>query len=317
MDPEAARVTAPEARELPPTLVEGLLRLCEGDFAFRMPRSRTRDTTDTAAFFVNTIAEELERILRESQQQEARLAQFVDRMSNALIAVAAGDFGAEVERDFAGDPPDVLAFLLNNTIAELGMFVAAAQHKAEEDRHRLEALVQERTRELDRLATTDLLTETFNRRRIAELGEQEVGRAARYGTSLCVVMLDLDHFKAINDTYGHAVGDLALRCAADAIRSRVRAHDHIGRYGGEEFVVIAPNTSLDGAAHLAEAVRHAIDTASCESGGRRVALSTSVGVAEWTAGETLDAVLTRADRALYSAKAAGRNRVMLAAPPPA
>lgn len=297
------------SQQLPPELVEGLLRLCEGDFSFRMPRSRTRDATDTAAFFVNSIAEELERILRESQDQEARLAGFVDRMSSTLIAVAGGDFSAQVDRDFAGDPPDVLAFLLNNTVTELGRFVMAAQVKAEEDRHRLEALVQERTRELDRLATTDLLTETFNRRRIAALGEQEVGRATRYGTPLCVAMLDLDHFKAINDTFGHAIGDVALRCAADAIRSRVRAHDHVGRYGGEEFVIVAPNTAVEGMRHLAEAVRHAIEATDCESDGRRIALTTSAGIAEWSKGEDFDAVLRRADGALYDAKASGRNRV--------
>ena len=297
---------------LPPELVEALLRLCQGDFAYRLPRSRARDDRDTAAFFVNAIAEELERVRVTSQEQERRLADFMDRISDTLIRVAAGDFSAAVERDFAGDAPDVLAYLVNNTVAELGSSVAAVQRKAEEDRLRLEALVAERTRELDRLAAVDLLTETYNRRRLKEIGDQEIARATRFRDPLCVAMLDLDHFKAINDNFGHSVGDTALCMAAAAIRSRVRSHDHVGRYGGEEFVIIAPNTPLAGARRLGEAVREAIAAVDFEADGRRVTLTTSLGVAEWRRGESLDAVLTRADGALYQAKEMGRNQVVVA-----
>ena len=298
-----------ESGELPQDLVHGLLRLCEGDLSFRLPRSRTRDSADTAAFFVNSIAEELERILRTSREQETRLSAFLERMSQTLVQVASGDLSAQMDRDYAGDSVDVLAYLLNNTITELASFVDAAQHKAEEDRLRLEALVAERTRELDRLATTDVLTETYNRRRLEELGQQEIGRATRYRYSLCVAMLDLDHFKDVNDVFGHAVGDVALRRAADAIRSRVRAHDHVGRYGGEEFVIIAPSTTMDGARHLAGAVRDAVSNATFEVTGKPVTLTISVGLAQWVRGESLDAVLSRADGAMYLAKNAGRNTV--------
>ena len=305
------------SHDLPPELVTGLLRLCEGDFAFRLPRTRTRDTADTAAFFVNSIAEELERILRTSQEQEKRLTDFVDRMAETLIKVASGDFRAEVARDFAGDPPDVLAYLVNNTITELGAFVAAAQRKSEEDRHRLEALVLERTRELDRLAGVDILTEAYNRRRLEELGQQEVGRAARHHDPLSVLMLDLDHFKAINDTFGHSVGDTALRMTAAAIRCRVRAHDHVGRYGGEEFVIVAPGTPLAGAHRLADAVRDAIAELEFDTPQGAVTLTTSVGLAEWVRGESLESVISRADAAMYQAKEAGRNCVVAAEPPAA
>ncbi len=306
-----------DPRELPPELVTGLLRLCEGDFSFRLPRTGTRDDTDTAAFFVNAIAEELERIMRTSQEQEKRLADFVQDTSEMLIRVAAGDLTAQLERDFAGDPPDVLAYLVNNTVAELGAFVTAAQRRADEERLRLEALVLERTRELDRLVGVDILTEAYNRRRLEELGRQEIGRAARFGDPLCVLMLDLDHFKSINDTFGHSVGDTALQMAAAAIRSRVRAYDHVGRYGGEEFVIVAPGTPLAGAVRLADAVRNAIAAVEFDAIDGPVTITTSVGIAEWAPGEVLESVIARADAAMYRAKEMGRNCAFAAEAPAA
>ena len=245
---------------------------------------------------------------------ERRLAEFVDRVSETLIRVASGDLTAQVERDFAGDPADVLAYLVNSTVAELKARMETNERRADEDRSRLEALVRERTRELDRLATTDLLTETFNRRRLKEVAAQEVARARRFSQPLCVAMLDLDHFKNINDSFGHSVGDIALQMAAAAIRSRVRSHDHVGRYGGEEFVIVLPGTALSGAHRLAESVREAIATVALETEAGPVTLTTSVGVAEWCAEETLDEVLARADAALYQAKQRGRNCVADAAP---
>lgn len=305
----------PDPHDLPPDLVTGLLRLCEGDFSYRLPRSGARDDADTAAFFVNAIAEELERILRTSREQEARLGDFVQRTSEMLIRVAAGDLTAQMERDFAGDPTDVLAYLVNNTVAELGAFVATAQRRADEDRQRLEALVLERTRELDRLVGVDILTEAYNRRRLEELGRQEIGRAARFGDPLSVLMLDLDHFKLINDTFGHSVGDTALQLAAAAIRSRVRAHDHVGRYGGEEFVIVAPGTPVAGARRVADAVRDAIAAVEFDAIDGPVTLTTSVGIAEWVPGESLESVIARADTAMYRAKEMGRNCVFAAEAP--
>jgi len=244
-----------------------------------------------------------------SDDRDDRLSALVERMSAVLIRVAAGDFSARVERDFLGDPADVLAYLVNNTVAELGQFVAAAQGRADEDRQRLEALVAERTRELNRLAGVDILTEAYNRRRLEELGRQEVGRAMRYGDAVCALMLDLDHFKAINDTFGHSVGDTALQMAAAAIRSRVRAHDHVGRYGGEEFVIVAPSTELAGARRVADAVRDAIASVELETPNGTVTLTTSIGIAEWIHGEELDSLIARADAAMYRAKELGRNCV--------
>lgn len=246
---------------------------------------------------------------------EKRLAEFVDRVSDTLIRVAGGDFTAQVERDFAGDPADVLAYLVNNTVSELRARIETTERRADEDRSRLEALVRERTRELDRLATTDLLTETYNRRRLKEVATQEVARARRFNQPLCVAMLDLDLFKHINDNFGHSVGDIALQLAAAAIRSRVRSHDHVGRYGGEEFVIVLPGTKLAGAERLADSVREAIAMVELDTETGPVTLTTSAGVAELTATETLDEVLARADVALYQAKERGRNCVVAAVTP--
>jgi diguanylate cyclase (GGDEF)-like protein len=251
------------------------------------------------------------------EEAERRLGGLVDRMSEVLQRVAAGDFTARVERDFSGDRADVLAYLINNTIDELDHALAAAQTRAEGDRQRLEALVAERTRELDRLAGVDILTEAANRRRLEALGRQEIARALRHGNTVCALMLDLDHFKAINDTFGHPVGDTALQMAAAAIRSRVRAHDHLGRYGGEEFVIIASGTPLAGACRLADSVRDAVAAIQLETPAGTVMLTSSIGVAEWRRGEDLDTLIARADAAMYRAKEMGRNCVFAAEGPAA
>ena len=132
---------------LPAQLVEGLLLLCQGDFSYRLQRSRLRDRDDTVAFFFNAIAEELERLISASRDNEARMSSLVEHLSDALVRVASGDFSIEVERDYRGDAPDVLVFLVNNTISELAEFVAASGRRAEDDRRRLEELVQSRTRD--------------------------------------------------------------------------------------------------------------------------------------------------------------------------
>jgi hypothetical protein len=133
---------------LPAALVDGFFRLCQGEFDYRLPRSMSRDADDTAAFFFNTVAEELERLLRTSRQREDRLSRTVAHLSEALVRVAAGDFSVQIARDYGGDATDVLVFLVNNTISELSAFVAATERRAEEDRLRLERIVRQRTREL-------------------------------------------------------------------------------------------------------------------------------------------------------------------------
>jgi diguanylate cyclase (GGDEF)-like protein len=296
--------------KLPPILVEGLLRLCQGDFSFRLPRTNRRDQEDTIAFFVNTIAEELERILRETKSQEEKLARLVDTLSQALQDVAAGDLTVQVERDFSGDAADVLAFLVNNTVTELGIVVESSRRQAAEEKQRLERLVAERTAELERLATTDALTGALNRRRLFEVAAAELARAARYEHAICLAMLDLDHFKSINDRFGHAVGDEALHAVAEVVRAQLRTVDVLGRYGGEELMVALPETAREPAAIALERIRAAV--AAIQLSAEEARLSISAGLVEVQRGESLDDALKRADAALYEAKRAGRNRLVVA-----
>jgi len=124
-------------------------------------------------------------------------------------------------------------------------------------------------------------------------------------------MFDIDHFKAINDQFGHSVGDHALRLVAAAARSQLRMQDHIGRYGGEEFLIVFPETPLEGAMRVTERVRAAVEAMAVHEGGHRIPLTVSAGVSEVAEGETLDSVLRRVDAAMYRAKAAGRNQVVI------
>ncbi|MCW2235696.1 diguanylate cyclase [Azospirillum canadense] len=186
----------------------------------------------------------------------------------------------------------------------------------------LEARVAERTRaledanaKLERLATVDPLTAVWNRRHFLELAGAELGRARRHGRRLSVFLLDLDHFKAVNDGYGHAAGDEVLRVAVSRAREALRTSDQIARFGGEEFAILLPETDLAGAHVVAERVRAAIAGAPVAVEGRAVPITGSLGVAEWDGAEpSIEQTLRRADTALYDAKQAGRNRVCAATP---
>jgi len=304
-----------EGPELPAKLVQALLHLCQGDFAFRLPRTLSRDNDDTVAFFFNAIAEELERLINEARDNEIQMSTLIDKLSEALVAVASGDFSVQVERNFRGDSSDVLAFLVNNTITELAELVADSDRRAADDRQRLEQLVQARTLELQVLASTDELTGILNRRRILEVATEECQRVARYPESLCFAMFDVDHFKMVNDRFGHSAGDQALRLVASTARAQLRMQDRMGRYGGEEFLIVFPETALEGAVRVTERVRTAVEALGLDEGILRTSLTISAGVAEALRRETLDDVLRRVDAAMYSAKAAGRNLVVSAPPP--
>jgi diguanylate cyclase (GGDEF)-like protein/PAS domain S-box-containing protein len=173
--------------------------------------------------------------------------------------------------------------------------------------------LEERLREL---AMQDELTGLYNRRHFVELAEAEVARARRTGTPLSLAMLDIDHFKAVNDVFGHPVGDQALRELARAMRETLRTSDVPARIGGEEFVVLLTDTALEGAVAVTERLRERVGRAEVKAGPDRVARFTvSGGVAELALGERLDGLLARADEALYRAKEEGRNRTITSVPP--
>ena len=414
----------------PASLAEAFFFFCQGNFSFRLPRTMQRDEADTQAFFFNSVADELERIIVGAREQEQRLATMTAMLSDVLIRVAGGDFEVQAQRDERGDSMDVLVFLVNNTVSELKALVEERNRASDSAREKLEQLVAERTAQLQQsednfrqlfdaspvamilsrardnvvlrtnaqagrlfevrpedlriediwvdladrqkmlaqvaskgfvdgfeahlqrhrkdpfwadlavrtvrlggedcvlsgtrditeqkllearlreLATTDELTGALNRRRLFEVGEQLREHAVRYSRPFTLAMLDLDRFKNINDTWGHAVGDQALRLVCDVIRKELRSTDSLGRYGGEELVVLFSETTLEEAQLATERIRSAIGRATLWHDEKRVPLSISGGVVSWRDGELLEELVKRADDALYQAKAGGRNKVV-------
>lgn len=164
--------------------------------------------------------------------------------------------------------------------------------------------------DLRRSSRHDALTGLLNRGAMDELLSTEARRAARLGEPFCVLMVDVDHFKAINDVDGHAAGDRALQHLATLLGAQMRDIDRVGRWGGEEFVVLMPATRLEDAASLAERLRGRAEAMPLRWHERELPVTLSIGVAQWhPADETHAALLLRADAALYRAKAGGRNRI--------
>ncbi|WP_036164641.1 diguanylate cyclase domain-containing protein [Massilia sp. 9096] len=163
---------------------------------------------------------------------------------------------------------------------------------------------------INELAIRDELTGTHNRRHLIGLIEHERERVMQGCTAFCVCLLDIDFFKRINDTYGHAAGDVVLRMFALTVQNQIRDTDAFGRYGGEEFLLMLPATSLEDAMAFAERVRQQIEKLAFPDVGNELQVSVSIGVAQFRAGETIGQTITRADEALYVAKSVGRNRVV-------
>jgi diguanylate cyclase (GGDEF)-like protein len=159
-------------------------------------------------------------------------------------------------------------------------------------------------------ALTDPLTGVFNRRTFLDMSSKEEARARRRGTLTSVLMMDIDHFKRINDTYGHGVGDQVIKALAEVATKGLRPTDILARYGGEEFVVTLPETDGDVAHLVAERLRASLEQAVVKADGvGEVRFTVSIGVATFATGVALARAMERADQALYRAKDGGRNRV--------
>jgi len=188
------------------------------------------------------------------------------------------------------------------------------QKKVEE----AEKKINELTTKLDyisEVAHEDFLTGALNRRGMDEAIEREFERADRHSTALSLAMIDIDHFKKINDTMGHSTGDVALAHLAKVVKGILRSTDVLARYGGEEFVILLPGSKQDDAVSVIAGVQRDLTKNFFMHNSERVLITFSAGVAERMAGESIDAVLPRADAALYLAKQTGRNRVVGAVPP--
>lgn len=173
---------------------------------------------------------------------------------------------------------------------------------------RLRARLRASLQHIAALATHDALTGIWNRRQIDQDLEAAVKHAQRTGHALCVLLVDVDHFKAINDQHGHAMGDEVLKVVAACLAGSLRAGDQVARYGGEEFLLLLPGTTLAQASVLAERLRAALQNSQALP-EHETNITASFGLAVWRAGESASHLVRRADRAMYRAKAAGRNRV--------
>ncbi|MNG82752.1 Response regulator PleD [compost metagenome] len=221
-----------------------------------------------------------------------------------------------------------LKSILDNRLE--GLLVTMDDHKQQRDRRehelagRLQGLAErvanmeqealgyrEHLEEQRQKALIDPLTGLPNRAAWAEQVEREMLDWQENGGHLAMAILDLDHFKRINDNYGHLAGDKVLKIVADQLRKRLRGRDFIARFGGEEFVLLLPQTSPAAAAQVAEVLRAVIEACPFHFKGERVVITTSIGVGAFRSGERGDQVLKRADQALYRAKELGRNRVEL------
>ncbi|MGO9378914.1 MAG: diguanylate cyclase [Dissulfurispiraceae bacterium] len=174
--------------------------------------------------------------------------------------------------------------------------------------------VCEKMKELEKLLVKDYLTGVYNRKFLMERFVEELAWATRYQEPLSLIFLDIDHFKKINDTYGHSCGDEVLKQLAKTLSSALRVHDIVARYGGEEFVILLSNTGWDDSLTVAEKIRVTIEESDffCDENPIKMPITVSIGVTS-TEGELdllPDSLIVKADQALYEAKAAGRNRVV-------
>lgn len=188
----------------------------------------------------------------------------------------------------------------------------------EQHKERLDELVAHRTQELqtayaqlESIAKIDAVTGLLTRREVLSRLDEEVARVHRYGGALSILLLDLDHFKQVNDTHGHVVGDNVLAAAGGALRAVLRSTDHAGRYGGEELIAVAPETPLQGAAGAARRVCRSFAALSHQGADGPFQVTCSVGVATLREGMSAEDLVRLADAAMYRAKAGGRNQVVV------
>lgn len=185
----------------------------------------------------------------------------------------------------------------------------AVEMELRDHKDNLEQLVHQRTRELEQIANMDELTQIYNRRKFLEIIDYEIQRNLRYQQAMSLILCDIDHFKKINDTYGHDLGDSVLANFANCMNANLRNSDVYARWGGEEFILLLPHTPLNEAKYVAQKLCDIIP--SC-SGSDKFTVTASFGVAQLQNNESDDSLIKRADEALYLAKRNGRNCVAVA-----
>ena len=232
-----------------------------------------------------------------------RLRPLLD-LAAAARRLASGEMGVRVDPQHSVGELRALAVSFNHMASRLD-----ETHRLLDRRHRELTRANE---VLEQLSATDGLTQLYNHRHFQLQFSREAKRAERTGGPLCLLLVDVDDFKQLNDRLGHSAGDRVLQEIATAMRAQIRETDYLARYGGEEFVLLLPQTTVDGGSALAEKVRGAVEALAAPVIGPagRVQVTVSIGLAEYATGP--EATFDAADRALYEAKAAGKNRVAVA-----
>ena len=231
--------------------------------------------------------------------------------SLVAFGVASGVVAARDEPDY---PTVVAAAYVGMVVVVLlsSTFLTTRVQSTREHLRRQKAELARALEQIRQLATHDDLTGLLNRRAMLDRMQLEQRRSLRSGSPLLIAQLDIDHFKAVNDTHGHAAGDLVLQSFADTVRRNVRDTDVLARWGGEEFVLLLCDTPAADAVALMERLRQAVQAMQVPvaQGGQPITVTVSIGLARHTPADPLAGTLERADRALYAAKAGGRNRVV-------
>jgi two-component system cell cycle response regulator len=226
-----------------------------------------------------------------------------DAYTTAVVVIAGGGFSVEAaEESLRCGAHDLLVEPV--TAAEV-----LARVRAVSRTKNLQEELLGQSRRLETMLHEDPLTGLFNRRYVLTRLAGLISGARRHGRPLSVAMIDIDHFKALNDAHGHDCGDAALVATTVALRDRLRAEDELGRLGGEEFLALLPDASEGAAAIVAESLRTSVELMRTRMGGLELTVTVSVGWATWDGEEDADALVKRADNALYDAKNAGRNAV--------
>ncbi len=247
--------------------------------------------------------------LVDGQSPEAGNA-FAVRLALPRVAVvsAAGTPFTEEERRLIHELFDVIRIAGESE----ARFQELEQRMLSLQRENLDLVVRNRT--LSEVSSRDALTGLYNRSYVIEKIDSEINRAMRHGSPMSLLMLDIDHFKRINDTWGHAAGDEVLKNIGKVLRESCRVYDVPGRYGGEEFCIVLPETKLGNTTVVAERIRQRLESTESMCGADSIVVTASIGIAgmdESANDEILSpaALIDRADRALYSAKSRGRNRI--------
>jgi diguanylate cyclase (GGDEF)-like protein len=256
----------------------------------------------------------------------ARLGVWGAATTVVLIAVMAIGFMVRGVHPYHEVAPQLAVWLMQEylaVVAVLSIGLALLLHEIRKQRSELAQRVEERTEalrqsnvaleeanaRLNELAGTDYLTGIANRRHFYSLAERELQRQSESESALSLLMLDLDHFKEVNDRYGHDAGDQVLKSVVDTVQTTIRPLDPFGRYGGEEFLVLLPDTPVERAVEIAERIRRRVAALEISYDEQRIEITVSIGVVQWDGTDGLEQLLAQVDCALYDAKLSGRNCV--------